>query len=141
MLHERFERDRLPTRAQPLPHTAQRRIATYDDDYVRFIGNNSPAARARTLENIKAGRAPDIHRLAPVAVEDAWEATAVDITRLDKNDPAEKRRINNAWRRFKEDAPAEAADLAAFFPRLRAAFPDAGIEVPAETLQDEDRTL
>lgn len=78
---------------------------------------------------------PDAHRVMPAATEDDWEQTAVDITRLDKTDPANKAAINNAWRRLKTDAPDEAAHLAELFPRLRAHFPGAGIQVPADTLE------
>tara|TARA_B100002049_G_scaffold200912_1_gene159445 strand:- start:1261 stop:1638 length:378 start_codon:yes stop_codon:yes gene_type:complete len=77
----------------------------------------------------------------PVGVSEDWETGAVDITRLERDDPADKRRINNAWRALKADVGAdEAAQVGELFQKLRAHFPDAGIEVPAETLLDEAST-
>jgi len=83
---------------------------------------------------------PDAHRILPAAPEEPWAETAIDITRLDRRDPAQRRQINNAWRALKAAAPAEAEHLRQLFPQLRKHFPQAGIEVPAATLEDPEPT-
>lgn len=71
----------------------------------------------------------------PVSRPAAWELSAVDLTRLNKNDPACRRQINNAWRALKAEAGERtAAEIGGLFQALREHFPNAGLEVPAETL-------
>ena len=117
---------RRPSTAAPRTHQAST---------VRFVPATA-TAQALARSNVAAGRLPDSGRQMPVAVPAPWEANAVDLARLDKTDPASRRRLNNAWRALKHDAPDEAAQLGDLYGALRQRFPGAGFLVPADTLDE-----
>ena len=82
----------------------------------------------------RAPTAASTTRPLPIYRRLDWHATAVDITRLDKRDPTQRAQINAAWRRIKADSADDGQRLGDTLKALRRHFPNAGIEVPADTL-------